>query len=216
MGLYNLQDGYSLGTWYDDTGAYDLNAGVDALLDGAREILESDAYMFQGVSFPKGQDIFVNPGQTFSGTLNLTPYSYLLYMTGWSQNKNQFTMRIFDKGAQADLYFKQFAWFPTVMSNMGGRLQYNNGQEIFIGDEDKPFGPYFFQAPLVILPPGVLQVQITNVSTIPAGPPSPNPPNAMQVLFAVAVPKSTTTLQNRKVQTSTDTSGLTSLLNLAS
>ena len=210
MGLYNLQDSYSLSSWYENNGAYDLNAGTDMLLDLPRHILESDAYIYQGVAFPKAQDIVIGPQQSFSGSLNLTPFSYLVSLTGWSGNGNQFTVRIFDKNAQTDLYYGQFGWLPTVISNMIGPNQGNMGQFIFQGDQNKPFGPFFFRDPLIILPPGILQVQVTNVSLnqyfLQQG--------LLQMLFGIAVPKSTVSLNNRKVNTDTDQSGLPTLLNL--
>jgi hypothetical protein len=208
MGLYGLDEGYSLSTWYERVGGYDLNAGTDTLLDLTRNILESDRYMFQGVCFPKGQDIFIMPGQTFSGSINLVPNSYILNVTGWSGNGNQFTLRIYDKGAQTDLYYGQFAWYPTVVSNMTGT--FNAGVDILIGDKDKPFGPYFFQSPLIIMPPGTLQIQVTNVST-PQQPPPFGGLGIIQMMLGIAVPKTTTTLDNRAVQHSKDPTGVTSL-----
>lgn len=205
MGIYNLQDPYSNATWQENQGAYDLNAGTDLLLDQSRFILHSDAYIYQGVAFPKGQDCFVAPGQTFSGSLNLTPFSYIVSLTGWSGNGNRFTLRIYDKGAQTDFYYRQFAWFPTVISNMQGT--FNLGQPLYISDQDKPFGPYLLRDPMIVLPPGILQIQATNVSTDPTF-----GANFIQMLFGIAVPKSTVSMQNRKVQTSTDQSGLASLV----
>jgi len=210
MGIYNLQDSYSLSSWYENNGAYDLNAGTDMLLDLPRHILESDAYIFQGIAFPKGGDIAIPQQQTFSGSLNITPFSYLVSLTGWSGNGNQFTLRIFDKNAQTDLYYGQFGWLPTVISNMAGIEQQNMGQTIFQGDPNKPFGQFFFRDPLIILPPGVLQVQITNVSQQQYFGQSA----VMQMLFGIAVPKSTVSLNNRKVNLSSDQSGLPTLLSV--
>ena len=204
MGLYSLQDAYSLSTWYENQGAYDLNAGTDLLLDQTRAIIDSDAYLFQGVSFPKGPTIFLNPGDSFSGSLQLTAYSYVVSLTGWSGNNNQFTLRIFDKGAQTDLYYGQFAWFPTVISNMESGN--NMGQNLPLYAPDQPFGPYFFRDPLIVLPPGVLNIQVTNVATSTS-----SGQGSIQMLFGVAVPKSTVSMQNRKVTTGTDPSGLASL-----
>lgn len=206
MGLYTLQEPYSLATWYNYQGAYDLNAGTDLLLDLSRNILESDAYIYQGRAFPKGSDCNIGYNQTFSGTLNLTPYSYLVALTGFTRNSNQFTLRIYDKGAQADVYYGQFAWYPTVISNMTG--QFNNGDFIVNRDRDKPFGPYFFRDPLIMLPPGVLQVQVTNVEV------DPSSPTFMQMLFHLAVPKSTVSLNNRRVQTASDPTGLETVMGL--
>lgn len=208
MGLYSLDETYGLHTWYEHNGAYDLNAGTDSLLDVTREILESDNYIFQGRTFPKGKDILVGSQMTFSGVLNLQPFSYLVSLTGWSGNDDQFTLRIYDKGAQTDLYFGQFAWFPVVVSNMTDNA--NNGDFIVAGDEDKPFGPYFFRSPMIILPPGQLQIQVTNLST----PGSPGL-ELVQLLFGVAVPKNTVTLHRRSVMTSTDQTGTQTLQDLA-
>src|SRR5215469_11140848 len=199
MGLYALENKYDLSTWYENNGAYDTWTGPDLMLDLTREILASDAYFFQGIAFPKGRDISLLPGQTFSGTLNLIPYSYIVSLTGFTGNGNQFTFRIYDKGAQTDVYQRQFAWFPTVISNMVG--SFNNGAAIIANDRDKPFGPYFFRDPLIVLPPGVLQIQITNVAapnTIFTETPAEN---TVQMFFGVAVPKTTVSLQNRKVLT---------------
>jgi hypothetical protein len=217
MSFYTLDSGYSLSNWYENVNAYDLNAGTDSLLDAARHVLNSDAYMYQGVVWPKGDDILIPPGETFSGSINLQPNSYLLCLTGWSTVFNHFTLRIYDKGAQTDLYYGQFAWYPTVISNMSGTA--NMGQIIVAQSEDKPFGPYFFQSPLIVMPPGVLQIQVTNTSK-PTPPPDPISPNFefnfLQMLFGFAVPKTTTTLDNRRVEYGNDPSGLNTLQGLAS
>ena len=205
MGLYALDRPYSLATWYEQNGAYDLWSGTDLLLDLTRYILDSDAYIFRGVGFPKGEDVNIAEGQTFSGTLNLIPYSYVLSVTGWSANDNQFTVRIYDKGAQTDVYARQFGWFPSVISNMTG--QSNNGEVILNNDIDNPFGPYFFRDPLIILPPGVLQIQITNVATSP----SLQRLGICQMFFNVAVPKNTVAMSNRALVTATDPTGTQTL-----
>lgn len=210
MGLYSLDETYSVSTWYDYNGAYDLNAGTDLLLEQARHIIDSDAYVFQGVAFPKGADIEIDFQQTFSGSLNLIPYSYILGVNGFSRNSGAYTLRIYDKGAQSDLYYGQFAWYPTVIGTM--QDQYSAaGDFITIHDQDKPFGPYFFRAPLIVLPPGVLQIQVTNA--LPFVPQVER--QLVQLLFLVAAPKNTATLSTRKVQTPTDQTGLQSLGTLA-
>lgn len=211
MGLYALDEDYGLETWYDYNGATDLWAGTDLLLDQSRSILASDAYVFQGIAFPKGTDVEIDYQGTFSGSLNLVPYSYILGLTGFSGDGLQYNIRLYDKGAQTDLYYGQFAWYPTVM----GTMQQSNatpGRFLSSGESNVPFGPYFFRAPLIVLPPGNLQIQITNST------PQRFPAGAMeivQLLFLVAAPKNTTTLSTRKVQSSTDPSGLQSIGALA-
>ena len=210
MGLYAVDDSYSLATWYENNGFFDLNTGTDLQLDLTRQILASDNYICQLVAFPKGPDVLVPLGTSFSGSLNLIPYTYVIGLIGF--DTGQFTVRIYDKGAQTDLYYGQFAWFPTV-TGVGQNTVSQQGQSVLPGNSgfDQPFGAYFFRAPWIVLPPGVLQIQITNVSQ------APNPffPQELQMLFLLAVPKNTVTLNNRRVVTSTDQSGLQSLGALA-
>lgn len=210
MGLYALDSNYSLATWYDNNGAYDLNTGTDLLLDQVREILLSDNYTFQGIGFPKGGDVQFDFHNTFDGSLNLVPYSYIFGLNGYNEAAGQFTLRIYDKGAQTDLYYGQFAWYPTVIGIM--QNQFSEGAQILQADQDKPFGPYFFRAPWIVVPPGILQIQITNVGQIV----TPQPIQRAQLLFLVAVPKTTQTLNTRRVITGNDQTGLQSLTTLPS
>lgn len=215
MGLYALDENYSVATWYDYQGAYDLHAGTDLLLDQARHILDSDAYVFQGVSFPKGTDTEIEYQQTFSGSLNLIPYSYVLGLNGFSRNNGQYTLRVYDKGAQTDLYYGQFAWYPTVLGTMQEQF-YAAGEYINLMTPDIPFGPYWFRSPFIVLPPGILQIQVTNaqIAPDPILPPL-NPKQNVQLLFLIAAPKNTITLSTRKVEHAADPSGLQSLDALA-
>jgi hypothetical protein len=209
MGLYSVSRHYDLSTWYENSGAYDLWVGTDLMLDLSRHILLSGAYVFQGVAFPKGEDVTIEPGSTFEGSLNLIPYSYVLYLTGFAANGNQFTVRIYDKGAQTDVYAKQMAWFPTVVSNMEGSA--NEGFTLTAANaKDRPFGPYFFRDPLIILPPGVLQIQLTNVGPV-TGPGPAAQSGEFQLFFGVAIPRNSMSLQNRQVLTSTDQTGVQSM-----
>ena len=208
MGLYPIEPQYDLSTWYDYAGMNDLWTGTDLQLDLTRYIINSGAYVFQGIAFPKGNDIMIPEATTFSGTVNLLPYSYIVSLTAWSGNGGQFTIRIYDKGAQSDIYYSQFAWYPTVASNMTGT--FNEGLPIIQNDKDKPYGPYFFRDPLIVLPPGVLQIQLTNVATEPVTPPFGFPP-FFQLFFNVAVPKNTQTMQSQAMQTATDQTGTQSL-----
>lgn len=211
MGLYALSDIYDIATWYDYQGAYDLNIGTDLLLDQSRYILASDNYVFKGVAFPKGADTEIDYQQTFSGSLNLIPYSYVLGLTGFSRNNGQYTLRIYDKGAQTDLYYRQFAWYPTVVGTMQEQF-YASGEFINLQTPDRPFGHYWFRDPLIVLPPGVLQVQLTN-AILHYDPLVPK--QTVQLLFIIAAPKNTATLQRRKVITPSDPSGIQSLQGIA-
>lgn len=210
MGLYALDENYSLSTWYEYSGIFDLNTGTDLQLDLTRQILESDNYVCQLIAFPKAADVLINLGTSFSGSLNLIPYSYIIGLIGF--DSGQFTLRIYDKGAQTDLYYGQFAWFPTVIG-VGQSTISAQGDAALpgIAGFDKPFGSYFFRAPWIVLPPGVLQIQVSNVTQNP----SPYFPQELQLLFLVAVPKNTVSLNNRRVVTPRDETGLQSLGALA-
>lgn len=210
MALYALDENYSITTWYDYQGAYDLHAGTDLLLEQARHILESDAYVFQGIVWPKGTDTQIGFQQTFSGSLNLIPYSYVLGLNGFSHNNGQYTLRIYDKGGQTDVYYRQMAWYPTVLGTMQQQFS-AAGDMIFLSTRDTPFGPYWFRSPLIVLPPGILQVQLTNAQIEYT-----SPEQVVQLLFLIAAPKNTTTLSTRKVVHASDPSGLQSLGALAS
>ena len=124
-----------------------------------------------------------------------------------------FTLRIYDKGAQTDLYYGQFAWYPTVIGT--GQNQFGTDLEpskfLPISFPNLPFGPYFFRAPLIVLPPGVLQIQISNVSQNPATFQPTGILNA-QLLFMIAVPKDSVTMQSRKIVTPSDPTGLQTLI----
>lgn len=213
MGSYLISDNYSLATWYENSGAFDLNTGTDLLLDLTRDILNSDNYVCQLIAFPKGQDVvFTASGQSFSGSLNLVPYSFIIGLTGYNNARDQFSVRIYDKGAQTDLYYGQFALFPTVAGSvqdeLAGPVQY-----LPVTTRDFPFGPYFFRAPWIVVPPGILQISITNsINAIELV--GSTSPFFLQMLFLVAVPKTSETLNNRRIVSSTDQTGLQSLLGL--
>jgi hypothetical protein len=198
MSIYAVGEHYGLSTWYEHSGAYDLNVGTDLLLSLTGHIVESDAYFWQGIAFPQGDDVQVAPQTTFSGTVVMPPYSYIVGLTGYSGAP--FALRIYDKGAQTDLYYRQWAFHKTVASDMQLSTVDPTGQTF---QQDVPFGPYLFRDPLIVLPPGVLQIQVTNTDietrTIP-----------IQLLFSVAVPKSTLSLNKRKVLFPSDPSGVQS------
>lgn len=212
MGLYSLDQPYGIETWYDNNGAYDLWAGTDLLLNVTRQIVASDSYILQSIAFPKGNDVEIDFQQSFSGSVNLVPYSYILGINGFSQNLDQYTLRIYDKGAQTDLYYGQFAWYPTVIGTM--QKQFSAvGDFINTQTLDIPFGPYFFRDPLIALPPGDLQIQISNATPTFS---EELPVQRVQLMLLVAAPKNTITMQNRKIQTSTDQTGLQSIGALSS
>jgi hypothetical protein len=170
---------------------YDSNAGVDSLLDISRDIWDSQAYYFRGCPFPTGPDIFFNaPGsgfvnQTFSGDIMVPPFSILTKITYFSQQPEAeggaaptgdrpFKIRIYDKGAKADMIHKQFTLVPNVAGSMKGNI---SG---VILPNNEEFGPYYLLERMHIMPPGILHVEITDLSGAVN--------NIIQCLFAFAVP----------------------------
>jgi hypothetical protein len=206
MSLYTVDEGYTLSSWYDHVGAFDQSAGTDLMLNLTRQIIDSDAYMWQGIAFPVGTDVNIGSLQTFSGTIVVPPFSYVVQMSGFSGVP--FAVRIYDKGAQTDIFYRQFAFHKTVVSNMQLDQVDPTGQ-FFLPDQ--PFAPYMLKDPLIILPPGILQVQITNMDNTPSNPVVP-----IQLLLGIAMPKNTISLNNRRMQYPTDPTGTQTLQALSS
>jgi hypothetical protein len=163
---------------------YDCSWNQDVLLDISREVWDADAYYWIGVPFPTGPDIFFNqPGsayinQTFAGDLQIPPFSLLTSITAYSrgnpdQTNAPFKLRVYDKGGKVDMIHKQF----SLVDNVGSRQEVAG---INPPGPDQPFGPYLLTSPKFIMPPGILHVEITDLSGIV---------NVMiQVFFALAVP----------------------------
>lgn len=214
MGLYALDEQYTVATWYDYQGANDLWVGTDLMLDLSRHIINSDAYVFQGIAFPKGTDTQFGFQGTFSGSLNLIPYSYIVGLNGYTVDQIPFNVRLYDKGAQTDLYYGQFGWYPTICGSMQYGSEDQTGGDV-LTTPDRPFGTYFFRDPLIVLPPGTLQIQITNASPVDF-PSTAAFQQQTQLLFLVAAPKNTQTLSTQRVQTASDQTGVQSLGALAS
>jgi hypothetical protein len=181
-----------LSEWLDKLGAYDGSPGRDRDLDLARLIEESDAYypllypwpnniVLLNQDIPFGQSPSANfaPGQTQTGAIQVPPLSYLISISAIqlgvtvseALNNPGFKLRVYEKGSQCDLFYQEFAHHMTA-----------SGMEIDQTGEG-PFGPYFPSAPLIITPPGIIQLEMTNLDNQNA--------QTMQALFCFAVPKGT-------------------------
>lgn len=162
---------------------YDLSEGLDTYLDLAREIILSDNYFYQGKPFPvipQGQLFTLEPYETFSGTIVAPAYSFIVSMTHYTNQSEGFRLSVYDKGAKTDLFYNKFAKDITGSAQMGPNVDPHpatvstEALEAFQAQ-----GPRFIEGPMVILPPGTLQIELTNLS--------PNQ-NLAQVLFNFAVP----------------------------
>ena len=169
----------------DNLQAYNLNAGVDSMLDLARMVIDADSYYYNGVAFPTGAtlgNMLVGPGATYAANVAIEPYSYLVNISGLSVfaegpaafTPGMFKLRIYEKGSKSDIFNGQFA----LSSNVASGMEYG---AFFPAPtpQDVPFGVFWLQSPLVILPPGSLQIEITNLEAVAC---------YIQILMAMATP----------------------------
>ena len=178
MSLLKLDtlDNMPTADYLEDLQAYNLNEGVDRLLDTYREIIGSEQYYPLLVPFPTGNDWTIAAGSQFQGSIRIPIGSILTSITGAqvgnAPNDMGFKLRVYDRGTKSDLIDKQVIlgslMAPELLANVAG----------------EPFGPNLIMDPgIVILDPGSLQVSITNLDET-------NSAN-IQVLFAFAVPIAT-------------------------
>lgn len=180
-GFYNPNTPYSKNTYLDNLAAYGLNQGLDQLLDTARQIQESENYYWLGIPFPGAADAQIPALGTFSGTLTVPSLAYVLGLTAasivvsdGSISPPGFKFRIYDKGGKIDTFInaqyindRQFA---PAMNPVAGAVGANF---------QPPSGPLFLSSPMVVLEPGALQVEITNLNNVPVW---------CQLFFSLCVP----------------------------
>jgi hypothetical protein len=94
-------------------------------------------------------------------------------MTGASDNAAGFTISLYDKGTQTNVFLKNFGHATLVMPD---RLVHDTGPDIV---EDVPAGQYWLMSPWPITHPGQLQLQITNLAAVTAN---------IQCMLGVATP----------------------------
>lgn len=170
--FYTPYSAYSNCEYLDNLSVYGLNAGVDQLLDLSRQIEESQDYYWQNITFPSTPDADILPLQTYSGVVTLPSLAFLINMTGsaiiaadttgggtiGAYAPYGFKLRIYDKGGKIDTFINsQFARKQGVCPNL-----------VTETDSGTPptFGPYFLQSPMVVLQPGALQLEITNLDPL--------------------------------------------------
>ena len=168
----------------DNLQGYNLNAGTDKMLDLARMVVDSDSYYWTGVAFPRGAtvaDLAIAAGATFAGNVAIEPYSYIVNLSGVCIQaegaaigaNGSFKVRVFEKGSKSDIINGQF---------LRNALGFSQMETVFlpgVTPQDIPFGPHWLQSPLIVLPPGSLQVEITNLEAVAC---------YIQLLFSTATP----------------------------
>ena len=159
--------------------AYDVSFYDSMQLDISRQIWDADNYYPWVVAFPGARaDCLFNVGtvapvttfQTFTGDITLPPYSWLTKISYFAQQTTAdgfpngtlepFKLRVYDKGGKVDMIQKQFGW----MNNVAGSMIPPAG----LGTQDSPFGPYYLLEPKVLMPPGVLHLEVTDMGGVPA------------------------------------------------
>lgn len=160
---------------------YGLSEGLDIYLDLGREIILSDNYYYQAIPFPiipDGQIYSVAAYATMSGSINVPAFAYLTMLTHYTQQPEGFRIRVYDKGAKTDLYYNQFAKDIQASAQMSPdpRPATTSTEEINAGEI---IGPRFLISPFISLPPGTLQLEMTNLAPVN---------NLCQILFHFAIP----------------------------
>lgn len=180
MGFFDHPDTpYSKLTYLNNLPVYTANAGVDSLLDQAREFSDSDNYYFQGVPFPGAADIVIPARTTFGGVITVPALCYVTSITGDcfktsdpTAATNGFQFRIYDKGARLDSIINA----QYVRNTMVAPAMRRAAGALF---NSRPIGPGMLQSPFVVLQPGSLQMEVTNLSTFDC---------SIQLMLALAVP----------------------------
>lgn len=159
--------------WLNALPAYNLNEGVDLMLDLMRRLAVSTDYFYMGVVVPAGSFISIAGYQGYESAVILPPETYIVSMSGYSSDPAGFMVAINDKGSKVQMMEKTFIHSSLVL----GRESKDDGTIGF----DEPFGPFILPSPFCVLKPGQLQVQITNLATATAN---------IQVLLGCAIPVS--------------------------
>lgn len=171
---------------------YDTSWNQIPLLNISRKVWDADNYYYYGVPFPVGPDIFFNqPGsnnvfQTFSGDITVPPFSILTSVQwisvgseaekyNYGLTNSNFKIRIYDKGGKVDMIQKQFGYVDVIASEMEGVFS-----GLIMPGQDDPFGPGYLTGEAFVMPPGVLTIEITDLTGIVN--------NIIQVLLNFASP----------------------------
>ena len=158
--------------WINALPGYDSSLGVSSSLDWLRKIQESGNYQWHGYGFPTPGNDLIGALDTYNGQLSINPGTYLTSISAWTsgldtQVDDGFKFQIYDEGAKSYVFARTFA--KDVIAS---------GNENAIGGVI-PFGPHFLQSPIVIVDPGRLHIEITNLRAFET---------RIQLLICAAVP----------------------------
>lgn len=109
---------------------------------------ENDVYDHRVVVFPPLQRADVNPTDSFTGVIKVTPGSLLISLCGYSSQDAGFSLSVFDKSANYYMVEGEYDWWKNQCGEITG-VQ-GGGQR-------------FFTEPVPILGSGQLQLTVTNL-----------------------------------------------------
>lgn len=186
--------------YLDSLPAYNLNAGTLRALDLARQLIRSNDYYYYGFSFPMGQDTMMEARQTIEDSLSIPIGSYIVSIgcSSW----------IFDSEERGGAAAFTFSGAKVSLFDKGSGLylfEKNFGRTVSIGDRPisnqvghRPRGMHYVFDPMIMVYPGQLQIEVTNLSTTEN---SETIQNFVQVLINCAVPIRNSTLNTMKMKT---------------
>lgn len=167
----------ALSEYLDYLPGYDLNEAGSAALDVARAVIDSENYYMRGYTFPGNGEDSLTAGLTFEGLISLPAHSIVISMSGFSTDAAGFKFQLYENGSKQNLFGRTYARDSSTLGsydNLDGTITINT-----------PMGPAWLTDPLIIMPPGRLVGQVTNMATVTA---------TIQIYLQVAVPITRETL----------------------
>ncbi len=175
----------ALSEYLDYLPGYDLTDELSETLEVARNVIDSENYFMQGFVFPHNGLDTINGLDTFEGLIDVPAHSILIFMTGSSFVSERgalipstagFKFQMYENGSKQNLFGRTFARQDVLG-------QYSNDANGLA--PDNPFGAGWLNAPLISIPPGRINLELTNLATVPA---------LIQLYFNFAVPITRETL----------------------
>ena len=171
--------------WLDSQSRYAQSPGRFNDLEPGRIAQLADNYYSLFVPIPPPSDMVFTTQETKEFAIKVPPLSYLMWITSYYGDptaadglgsRDGFQWRVYDKGAQN--YLMETEW---AKDRCLSQAQVNLADGL--PSMGEPYGPYFPRAPYIVLHPGLLQVEITNLDDE-----SPARNTTIQTTFQFAVP----------------------------
>jgi hypothetical protein len=173
----------ALSEYLDYLPGYDLNDWSSEALNVARAVIDSENYFMRGYVFPGNGSDSIAGGVTFEGLISAPAHSIILFMTGYSSSSAGFKFQLYENGSKQNLFGRTYA-----RQDVTGMYQTHGGEIL----PDVPIGPAWFTDPMIIMPPGRIVGQVTNMSVDTA---------TIQVYLQMAIPITRETLSQNVQKT---------------